>query len=122
VAAGGGGAFCQQAASIIQAANLQAAASANASLQDIVKRDQAVEAQLKQAAPSAIKPDLDVIFQALDGVFAALASNNYDITKLDPSVLAPFDSANFKAAVTRIDQYAKTACGVDLGGSPVASS
>jgi hypothetical protein len=123
VKATGGGKFCQQVASTINAAAARAAISgASNDLAASIKETQGIEAAVLKAAPNSIKPDLVVVFGATDKLYAALAKANYDYTKLDPAALADLQSPAVMTAEQHLNDYAKNTCGIDLGGGAAASS
>jgi len=76
--------------------------------------------QAIEAAPSAIKADLQTLDAASSKFYAALATANFDMTKLPPDATAGFSAPELQAASTRVLAYVKDHCGIDLGGAGTA--
>ena len=68
--------------------------------------------QAAAAAPSEIKPDVQVIANVFTGLFAELERVNFDIGKLAPASLGSLQSPEFQASTTRFQAYLRTVCGV----------
>jgi hypothetical protein len=119
VKATGGGKFCQQVASAMNATAATSGGSNN--MAATIKNSQALEAAVLKAAPNAIKSDLITVFGATDKLYAALVKANYDYTKVDPTAMSDLLSPAVKTAEQHLTDYAKNTCGIDLGG-PAASS
>jgi len=127
VVATGGGKFCQQVAaevnnSVAQQAATGSSADAVASIKQSVQQFQSIESSVLKSAPNAIKPDLVTLFGALDQFYGALAKNNYDFTKIDPSVEAPLETPAVQKAEQNVDAYLKNTCGIDTGAGDNASA
>jgi len=125
VVATGGGKFCQQVAAELNNSVVKEAATGGSadSLKQTVQGFQSIEGEVLEEAPTVIKPDLATLFGALDQVSAALAKDNYDITKLldDPSVEAPLKSPAVLQAQQNVDAYMKNTCGIDTGGGDASA-
>ena len=117
VVATGGGKFCQQVAAEVNDSVAKDAASGTGidSIKASVQEFQSIESSVLKSAPNAIKPDLVTLFGALDQFYSALAKNNYDFTKIDPSVEAPLETPAVQKAEQNVDAYLKTTCGIDTG-------
>jgi hypothetical protein len=124
VVATGGGKFCQQVAAEVNDSIAKDAASGTGidSIKASVQEFQTIEGSVLKSAPSAIKPDLVTLFGALDQFYSALAKNNYDFTKIDPSVEAPLETPAVQQAEQNVDAYLKTTCGIDTGAGDDASA
>jgi hypothetical protein len=124
VVATGGGKFCQQVAAEVNDSIAKDAASGTGvdSIKASVQEFQAIEGSVLKSAPGAIKPDLVTLFGALDQFYSALAKNNYDFTKIDPSVEAPLETPAVQKAEQNVDAYLKTTCGIDTGAGDDASA
>jgi hypothetical protein len=117
VVATGGGKFCQQVAAEVNDSVAKDAASGTGvdSIKASVQEFQSIESSVLKSAPNAIKPDLVTLFGALDQFYGALAKNNYDFTKIDPSVEAPLETPAVQKAEQNVDAYLKNTCGIDTG-------
>jgi hypothetical protein len=124
VVATGGGKFCQQVAAEVNDSVAKDAASGTGvdSIKASVQEFQAIESSVLKSAPGAIKPDLVTLFGALDQFYSALAKNNYDFTKIDPSVEAPLETPAVQKAEQNVDAYLKTTCGIDTGADDDSSA
>jgi hypothetical protein len=124
VVATGGGKFCQQVASEVNSSVAKDAASGTGvdSIKASVQEFQSIEGSVLKSAPNAIKPDLVTLFGALDQFYGALAKNNYDFTKIDPSVEAPLEAPAVQKAEQNVDAYLKNTCGIDTGAGDNASA
>jgi hypothetical protein len=124
VVATGGGKFCQQVAAEVNDSVAKDAASGTGvdSIKASVQEFQSIESSVLKSAPNAIKPDLVTLFGALDQFYGALAKNNYDFTKIDPSVEAPLETPAVQKAEQNVDAYLKNTCGIDTGAGDDASA
>lgn len=124
VVATGGGKFCQQVAAEVNDSVAKDAASGTGvdSIKASVQEFQSIESSVLKSAPNAIKPDLVTLFGALDQFYGALAKNNYDFTKIDPSVEAPLEAPAVQKAEQNVDAYLKNTCGIDTGAGDDASA
>ncbi|MFI5040655.1 MAG: hypothetical protein ACHQNA_02190 [Acidimicrobiales bacterium] len=121
VKATSGGAFCTKVAD-----SINNGVSKAASLAQSGGGADALKAQLQQArqeeqdalagAPGAIKSDLQTIVDASNKIYDALASANYDFSKLDPATFASFNTPALQTATQNVTDYVKQHCGIDLGG------
>ena len=119
----GGGKFCQQVADTVNNNVAKEAASGTGvdSIKASVQEYQSIKAGVLKSAPGAIKPDLVTLFGALDQFYSALAANNYDFTKIDPSVEAPLQAPAVVTAEQNVENYMKNTCGIDLGGGAASA-
>jgi hypothetical protein len=124
VVATGGGKFCQQVAAEVNNNVAKAAATGTgvASIKQSVQAFQSIEGSVLKQAPNAIKPDLVTLFGAIDQFYAALAKANYDYTKINPSVLAPLQTAAVVQAEQNVTAYMKNTCGIDTGAAVNSSA
>lgn len=63
-------------------------------------------------APAEINKDVQVVAEGFNALVTALASVNYDFTRLSADLIARFQSQDFMTASTRVGAYAKNVCGV----------
>ena len=127
VVATGGGKFCQQVASevnnsVAQQATSTSTADAVASIKQSVQQFQSIEGSVLKSAPSSIKPDMVTLFGAIDQFYSALAKDNYDFSKIDPSVEAPLETPAVQKAEANVDAYLKNTCGIDTGADTDSSA
>ncbi|HEY0870722.1 MAG TPA: hypothetical protein VGD55_10020, partial [Acidothermaceae bacterium] len=124
VVATGGGKFCQQVADSVNnnVAKEAATGGSSDSLKTSVQNFKSIEGSVLKSAPGAIKPDLVTLFGALDQFYSALAADNYDFTKIDPSVEAPLETPAVQAAEKNVDDYMKNTCGIDIGGDAASAN
>lgn len=62
------------------------------------------------SAPSEIKPDLLVMYGAIQNLEKAYAQNDYDVMKAFPEFQASFSSAKFQKAVHHLEAWGKANC------------
>lgn len=66
-------------------------------------------------APAEIRPDVQVVADALQALIAALDKINFDLNKigsLPPELIARLMSQQFEDSSTRVAAYAKNVCGI----------
>ena len=63
-------------------------------------------------APAEIKKDVQTVADGFTALVGALATVNYDFTKLPPDLIVRFQSQDFMNASTRVGAYSKTVCGI----------
>ncbi len=122
VKASGGGDFCKLVAASYNSGIAQGPQT-DTSPAGMKKRYQDAQALSRQAidvAPSAIRGDLQTLDAASSKFYAALATANYDMTKLPHDATAGFSAPEVQAASTRLLAYVKDHCGIDLGGDSTA--
>ena len=68
--------------------------------------------QAAAAAPSEIKPDVQVIANVFTGLFTELEMVDFDISKLSPASLGSLQAPEFQSSTTRFQAYLRTVCGV----------
>jgi outer membrane PBP1 activator LpoA protein len=112
----GGGSFCDKAKTA--SANVGAAAeSITTDTPDKLKTfEQNALTELKALetqAPSEIKGPITTLVNTESGLVDALQTANYDFTKLNPDFATKFDTPQFTQAVTQIDNYLETKCGIN---------
>lgn len=79
---------------------------------------QAAGAAVQQSvgvAPAEIRPDVQVVADALQALIAALDKINYDVSKitsLPPDLISKLMSQQFEDSSVRVAAYAKNVCGV----------
>jgi hypothetical protein len=79
---------------------------------------QAAGAAVQQSvgvAPAEIRPDVQVVADALQSLIAALDKINYDLSKissLPPDLIAKLMSQPFEDSSVRVAAYAKNVCGI----------
>ncbi len=118
VKATGGGDFCKLVAAAYNKGITQGPQT-DTSPAGTKKRFDDARAQSRQAidaAPSAIKADVQILDEASNKFYSALVAANYDMTKIAPDATAAFSAPNVQAASTRLVAYVKDHCGIDLGG------
>ena len=64
------------------------------------------------AAPPEIKPDVQVLADALGTLFTELEKVNFDPTKVSLSAFASLQTPQFQASTTRFQAYLRSVCGV----------
>jgi hypothetical protein len=116
VKATSGGQFCQLlAASFNSTASATTPGQLKTGLQNaITKGDQALP-----LAPSDIKADLTVLFNAVKTLYGDLVAVNFDESKLDPTKLQALTAPPLPAASTHLDQWAQQHCGITLPANGV---
>jgi hypothetical protein len=73
--------------------------------------------QAADAAPSAIKGDLETFINAFAPYLQALSDANYDFTKIDASSVAGLQSPSVQAASDHIQQYFTQVCHITTPAS-----
>ncbi len=68
--------------------------------------------RFQATAPSAIKADADTVIGALKKLETSFKNANYDVTKIQPTDLAPMQDPKFTASTARIDAYDSQVCGI----------
>lgn len=124
--AGGGGhavsgtGFCREAV-LAQAAQTKAAhaftVGSPASLQKIEQQGLAELRALTATAPSQIKGSLAALAAADEKLYAALQKADFDVRKVDPSVLTGLDTPEFTKSMKNIEDYLSTTCGIKVSPS-----
>ncbi|MFI5042794.1 MAG: hypothetical protein ACHQNA_13280 [Acidimicrobiales bacterium] len=126
VKATGGGTFCTKVATSVnngvsRAAALAQSGSGPDAIKALFTQTRQEEQDAAKSAPSAIKGDLQTVFDASNSFFDALGAVNYDFTKVDPAALAKLNTPALQAATQNVTAYVKEHCGIDLGGPPTTS-
>lgn len=67
-------------------------------------------AQADQAAPDAIRPDVDVLNTAFQQLLAVLEATNFDITKVSLAQVEQFETTQFTSAGAHVDAYVREHC------------
>ena len=83
-----------------------------AELRTVTREGQTAITQAVNAAPAEIKPDVQVIATAFNGLLAEMEKVNFDVTRLPPTAFTPLSSPEFTQATTRFNSYVRTVCGV----------
>jgi hypothetical protein len=117
----GGGSFCDKAKTA--SANVGAAAedlttATPAKLKSFEQNALSELKALEGQAPSEIKGPITTLVDAESGLVNALQTANYDFTKLSPEFASQFSTPAFTAAVTKIDNYLETKCGINPSAEP----
>ncbi len=89
------------------------ATSTQAQLKSTYEHLGAALEQARNAAPSAIKGDFETLVTAFKPFLRALATGNYDFTKLGPAAFSSLGSAQVKTASAHITQYMRQVCGIN---------
>jgi hypothetical protein len=122
VKATGGGAFCKAIAASMNAQSLHPGLASGDDAKAQIEAARSQEHQALSIAPSALKPDLQVLVAASDAMFNALAKANYDYSKLTAADMVDFSSAKVTAAEAHLTTYLKDTCGIDLGAGASAAA
>jgi hypothetical protein len=125
-ASGGGGGgvagigFCRE-ATLAQAAQTKAARAFNvdsrAALQKIEQQGLTELHALTATAPSAIKGSLSVLVAADEKLYSALQAADFDVRKVDPTVLTGLNTPEFTKATQAIGDYLTRTCGIKVSPS-----
>ena len=84
-------------------------------------------AAMADLAPKEIKPDVDTISNAAQGLLAVVKANNYDVTAMVTTpefatLTDTFASSEFSDAQGRFQSYVETNCGIRSTTVPITTS
>jgi hypothetical protein len=114
VKATGGGKFCKDIAAAVNDAANGPSETTPAALKAQVQKTLSEFKGLLLEAPSAVKADLQIVDDQINTLYGAIAKANYDVTKVDPTLLEASPSPQQQAASDHLDAYAKTTCGINV--------
>lgn len=97
-----------------------------ADAQPAVERFAAKFATMAALAPTEIKPDVETISNAAQGLLAVVKANNYDVTAMVTTpefatLTDTFASSEFTDAQGRFQNYVQTSCGITSSTIPVTT-
>jgi hypothetical protein len=119
-AAGGGGDFCaavKQQKATLQGTELSSLLTGGtpAAWKAYLAKTAAMNQQLDDAAPAEIKPSVDVLQKESADLRAAMEAAGYDVRKLGAAkLLSLLNTPERKEASTKLTDYVKTNCKIDL--------
>jgi hypothetical protein len=87
-------------------------ASTPAQLRTVTQDGRTAINQAAAAAPSEIKPDVQVLADAFGTLFTELDKVNFDPTKVSAAAFAPLQTPQFQTSTVRFQAYLKSVCGV----------
>jgi hypothetical protein len=83
-----------------------------AELRSLTREGQTAITQAVNAAPAEIKPDVQVISTAFNGLISELEKVNFEVARLPPTAFGSLSAPEFTQATTRFNSYVRTVCGV----------
>jgi hypothetical protein len=122
VKATGGGAFCKAIAASMNAQSLHPGLASGDDAKAQVEAARAEQHEALSIAPSALKPDLQVLVAASDSMFNALVKVNYDYSKLTADDMVDFSAPKVVTAEQHLTTYLKDTCGIDIGAGAAAAA
>ena len=104
----------------------QSASPGPAEVQPAVEGFATKFATMATLAPKEIKPDVDTISNAAQGLLAVVKANNYDVTAMVTTpefatLTDTFASPEFTDAQSRFQSYVATNCGITSNTNPVTT-
>jgi hypothetical protein len=81
-----------------------------AQLRTLAREGQTAITQAVNAAPTEIKPDVQVIANTFGGLLTELEKVNFEATRMPPSAFNSLSSPEFTASTTRFQAYIRTVC------------
>lgn len=116
----GGGSFCDKARKAETDAASAAAKVTDGpdALKQLEENAQSELNQLVNAAPSQIKAPVATLVDAENSFFNALKNANFDVSKVDTTALSSFSSPQVMQAITQIDNYLVSSCGINPSAIP----
>lgn len=104
--------FCNLARTYNERASKVSARPTAAELRTVTREGQTAITQAANTAPAEIKPDVEVIAKAFNGLLAELEKVNFDVARVPPTAFSSLSAPEFTQATTRFNAYVRNVCGV----------
>ena len=84
-----------------------------AQLRIVAREGQTAITQAVNAAPTEIKPDVEVLARTFTGLLTELERVNFEVARLPPAALQSLQAPEFAQSTTRFQAYARSVCGIN---------